>query len=168
MRRAAARSPHPTFCPHLSGTRGGLAAPRRGATVSRCQPLSTRPKNPGNGCRRRPPRKRLLRENSTPSAHPLGGYGPLGSADADGGRRRGCLHPCHSACARRSSPGGAGRVGGLPSTPVYLTQRGASCGPGVSGDPGAPSPPTSTRALGSRSGRLVSCTSRPRRVCRAH
>ena len=78
-----------------------------------------------------------------PRAHPLGGLAPLGSPDADGGRRRGCLHPRHSACARRSSPGGAGRVGGLPSTPVYLTERGASCGLGVSGDPGAPTPPLS-------------------------
>ena len=43
-RRAVARSPHPTYSTHKSGARGGLAAPRRGATVSRCQPLSTRPK----------------------------------------------------------------------------------------------------------------------------
>ena len=48
-RRAAARSPHPSHDTHQLGVRGGLAAPRRGATVSRCQPLSTRPKNPGNG-----------------------------------------------------------------------------------------------------------------------
>ena len=116
-RRAVARSPHPTLSPQLSGTRRGVGRPAPGGAGSRANPSFPPQKVPETG-RGRPPRKRPLCEYSTPSAHPLGGLGPLGSPDADGGRRRGCLHPCHSARARRSSPGGAGRVGGLPSTPA--------------------------------------------------
>ena len=76
-RRAAARSPHPTFCPHLSGARGGWPHRGGGRRFRGASPFQPAPKIPGTG-RRRPPRKRLLCATTTPSAVPLVGFCPAG------------------------------------------------------------------------------------------
>ena len=119
-RRAAARSPHPTLSSYLSGTRGGLDAPRRGARVrgpTLLFPPQKSRQRAGGDHRASGPCVRI-----TPPPRFLSlGCAQLDSADADGGSGRGCLHPCHSALKEAVGPGGAGRVGGLPSTPALPT-----------------------------------------------
>ena len=58
------------------GQGGGWPHRVGGRRFRGASPFQPAPKIPETG-RRRPPRKRLLCENNTPSVHPLGGYGPL-------------------------------------------------------------------------------------------
>ena len=132
--------PPPHILPTLVGGKGGAGRPAPGGAGSRANPSFPAPKIPATG-RGRPPRKRPLCEYNTPSAVPWLGTTQLDLEGADGGMWRGCRHPCHSACARRSSPGGAGHVGGLPSTPASPYIKGSLAWfEGVSGTRARPPP----------------------------